>query len=520
MATNDGEKDDEPTSLCATSSLSHQISRQPSATQNPSFSVVHEILFVSIICLAQLLTQASLSQTVVPFQYIAASFGITNPAVSSWNTAAFSLTVGTFILVSGRFGDLFGHKRLFIIGWLWFALWSLLAGFAVYSNQRFFACCRAFQGIGPSIILPNGIAILGRTYPPGKRKNLAMSLFGATAPNGFLVGAVFTGIFTEFAWWPWSFWALFIACLCCATISIFVIPPMPVAGPISKSVFSELDPLGALTGIVGLVLINFAWNQGPVVGWPTPYVYILLIIGFLFITAFFYTESHISAHPLLPTEYLPQLTLFVFACVAAGWSSFGIWVFYQWQFWTNLRHQPLLTSAAQNVPSGISGFCAAVTTGFMLSKGVPPGIIMFLALLAFTVGNILYATAPVAQTYWAQSFVAQVVTPWGMDLSFPAAVIILSDSMPSEYQGVAASLVNTVVNYSISIGLGFAGTVERQVNDGGKDVLKGYRGAWYMGTGLAGLGVAVSIVMTWVGWRKERQGKIGKKDEGVQNGDA
>jgi hypothetical protein len=69
-------------------------------------------------------------------------------------------------------------------------------------------------------------------------------------------------------------------------------------------------------------------------------------------------------------------------------------------------------------------------------------------------------------------------------MSFPAATLILSNAVSKEHQGVAASLVNTVVNYSISLGLGFAGTVEVHVNNGGRtqqDLLRGYRGAFYMG---------------------------------------
>lgn len=72
-------------------------------------------------------------------------------------------------------------------------------------------------------------------------------------------------------------------------------------------------------------------------------------------------------------------------------------------------------------------------------------------------------------------------------MSFPSGTLVLSNSLPRQQQGVAASVVNTVVNYSISIGLGLAGTVERYVNS--QDTLAGYRAASYMGTGLAGLGI-------------------------------
>lgn len=84
-----------------------------------------------------------------------------------------------------------------------------------------------------------------------------------------------------------------------------------------------------------------------------------------------------------------------------------------------------------------------------------------------------------------------------MDMSFPAATLILSNAVKKEHQGIAASLVATVVNYSISLGVGFGGTVEVYTNDGGKtkaDLLKGYKSALYLGVGFAGLGLAICIV--------------------------
>ncbi len=93
------------------------------------------------------------------------------------------------------------------------------------------------------------------------------------------------------------------------------------------------------------------------------------------------------------------------------------------------------------------------------------------------------------------------------DMSFPSSVIILSNHMPPEEQGVAASLVNTVINYSISIGLGMAGTVESHVNKGGKDMLAGYRGAWYLGIGLDGLGIclALCLILSWRATAKSKE---------------
>jgi hypothetical protein len=94
------------------------------------------------------------------------------------------------------------------------------------------------------------------------------------------------------------------------------------------------------------------------------------------------------------------------------------------------------------------------------------------------------------------TFPAIVIIVFGPDLSFASASLIVSDAVPDGLQGVAGSFINTVVNYSISIGLAFAGAVEVGVNQGGQNVLKGYRGAWWLGTGFAGLGILITAIFS------------------------
>ncbi|SCU84910.1 LAFA_0D12750g1_1 [Lachancea sp. 'fantastica'] len=483
LAKTDLEKDQQP---------ENAVQPTQSHVEKPQ-SLFQEIVFVAVLCCAQLMTQSGLALSIVSAEIIGSSFGTTAPGELSWFSAAYSLTVGTFILIAGRLGDLFGHKKMFVMAFLWYALWSLLAGFSVYSNRIFFDCCRAFQGLGPAFLLPNALGILGRTYEPGRRKNLVFSFFGATAPSGFVLGAVFSSLFTQLVWWPWAFWVMAISCLMLAIAGSLVIPhtPSPV---LEESVIEHIDIWGSITGVTGLVLINFAWNQGPVVGWPKPYNYILLIVGFVFVATFVFVERR-AKFPLVPFSFLTKDVAFVLACIAAGWSSFGIWLYYLVRMLEVLRGLSPLLSSAQVVPAAFSGLCAALATGFVLGR-VKPSFVMLFAMTAFTAGGILIGTAPVDQTYWAQTFVSVIVMPWGMDMSFPAATILLSNFMPKEHQGLAASLVNTFVNYSISLGLGFAGTIESRVNASGDEILKGYRGAWYMGIGLSGLGLCVALLYT------------------------
>lgn len=132
---------------------------------------------------------------------------------------------------------------------------------------------------------------------------------------------------------------------------------------------------------------------------------------------------------------------------------------------------------------------------------------MIVGQTAYLVGSILAATRPSHSIYWTYYFFSVLIIPIGMDTSLPAATIIFSNAVPQQYQGMGASIIMTVVNYSISLGLGFAGTIETNINHGGlkqSDKLLGYRGALWFAVGLAGLGMALSLVFEAKGrWKSK-----------------
>lgn len=152
-----------------------------------SMSLLHECLFVTLCCSAQFVTQIGLVGTQNILHIIGSDLGITDPGVLAWLIAGYSLTVGTFILLSGRCGDLFGYRIMLITGYVWFALWNIVAGCSVYLDgkhgQTLFIFARVFGGIGPAILLPNALGLLGATYKEGRRKDMVFSLFGACAPG-------------------------------------------------------------------------------------------------------------------------------------------------------------------------------------------------------------------------------------------------------------------------------------------------------------------------------------------------
>jgi MFS family permease len=273
-------------------------------------------------------TQVGLGNTLTTVGVIGDSFGITNQGQLSWLIAGYSLTVGTFILIGGRLGDEFGNKRLFVIGVAWYSLWSMIAGLAVFSSPVLFIFSRVFQGMGPALTLPNGLAILGQSFSPANR-NMAFAWFGGAAPFGAVAGFTFGGIFAQLAWWPWIYWSQAIALAFVAAFAAWTIPKLPVQVKQHRTVRERIDDLdipGMITGVLALVLVNFSWNQATVVTWMEPYIYVCLILGILFGASFFCIEVYWAKHPILPIAVFNADIAFVFACTGLGWACFGIWV--------------------------------------------------------------------------------------------------------------------------------------------------------------------------------------------------
>ncbi|KAI1777489.1 MFS general substrate transporter [Hypoxylon cercidicola] len=472
-------------------------------------SRAHSFLYVSTICMAQLCAQASIGQTLAIFREIGTSFGVSNTSDLMWALAGYSLAIGTFILIAGRLGDTYGYKRIFLIGFVWSSVFSAISGAAVYSTHALFVTTRVFHGVGAALSLPNGLALLGVTYPPGKKKAMVFTLVATMAPIGMIVGAASASLFA-LVWWPLTYWTFAATLVIIAGIGHFVIPKPVQKNEVPanfRAAMSELDIPGAVTGVTALVLISFAWNQAPIAGWQEPYLWIALIVGILLATLFVLIENYYATKPLIPFYALSSDVSFILVVGACGWSCFGIWASYTWQFVENIRGVSPLLATAYISPCIIVGCCATMSTGLVLQR-LGPSIVVFVSLLGFTLGAVLVATMPAVQIYWTQLFFSVLIVSWAMDTGLLAATLALSNAVDSKHQGTAASLVSTVMNYSISVGLGIARTVEYCVNRGDSSLenrLEGYRAALFTAVGLAGLGAIICTAFLLKEYRKRER---------------
>jgi MFS family permease len=495
-------QEEEPETNSLVSNNGHFLIPDP---QYKDISLIRKLAFIFLIIMTQLLTQAFLSQSIIPYHYLARTFDILdNPGEVSWMSAAFSLTVGTFILIAGRFGDLLGYKNLYLFSYANLSIWSILCGIASYSHSiEFFDLCRGMQGLSFAISTPNSIALIGHYFPDGKTKIYSFSMFAAVAPAGMFIGSLWDSIFVLKSTWQWMFYISGIVSIL-ILISAYFIIPNNIGTKYNKLTIDMFDPIGSILGVPGLILINFAFNQGPVVGWEKPYVYILLIIGVLLMILFIISEK-IVKFPLIPPLNINIILTLI--TISAGWSSFGIWFFYLTRFSLDILNQSPIVVSIQLLPTMLSGLIASLSTGFLITK-IPASLIILFAMVCFLIGSVLNAFKTVGQVYWRQRFLSLLITPFAMDTSFPAGTILLSKSLPREHQGVAGSLIATVVNYSIAIGLGIAGTVEYYTTKHGATELQGIRNAMYTGIGLSGFSIIIALffnLYVFFCWRKTKK---------------
>lgn len=461
----------------------------------------NESAFVALIYMAHLLAFAGLAQTLVSARTICESFPKADqaPGHVAWYSAAYALGTGAMTLAGNRLGNICGHRYTFVAGCVWLASWNLLAGPSVYVQNIgglgtvYFSSCRAMQGVGSALLIPNGHAMLRGAYPSSPRKTLVMGLLDVAAPLGFVLGSIMSGLFATFASWPWAFYSMATVCLALGALSMLIIPSKKVivlALDFEGSLWKRLDVLGLVVGLAALVLFTVGWNQASIMtfkDWP---VYVFIGSGVAGLVAFTLVERN-SSHPLVPFKQMHTSAIATLGFTAATWAAFAVWVWQYSQFIGILRDWNSLQLGAGLVPLFVVGAIVGFTGSPFVNNELTAQLSMVVASTAMTVSSALMATAPVEQTYWLNAFFSVILMGIGLVQIIPTTVTVLTRTMPHGHHGLAGSLVNTVAMSAFAISLGMACAVEVGVRDGGS-MLEDFRSVQYFGIGLSVLGVVLS----------------------------
>ncbi|KAL3473408.1 efflux pump antibiotic resistance protein [Aspergillus californicus] len=474
--------------------------RAPLPVSSPSRQLTVTILIVF----------ANLVQMIVNFAGVAGGRTFSQSmhvkeSYATWIAASYGLTQGTFVLTSGRLGDVHGHRKLLLGGGAWLILCTFLGTF-VYDNFFAFVTMRVLAGIGGACIMPNAVAMIAITNPPGRVRNLSLGFFAASAPVGGWVSAVLLGGLMEGVHWRWFF--VVAAGLGAATF----LPLWLLSRDEATSARNgKIDWIGAFLGTSSLVIFNFVWNQAPSVGWSTPYEIALLLTSILLFTLFIIWE-HKTPHPITPPSIFraPSFAILILV-ILLDYMAVGTVLWYQILWLQEVWQWSTLQFAIAWIPFLICGTIAACLAAWLIPR-LAAQYILALGTGTVLISTVLMATLPEEQSYWAQVFPSVVLFAFCPDLVYTAGQIIASNSVSRRQQGVAGSIVGTLNLYGNSLGLGFASTVEVEVRERyGGDRIRGYRAALWFGVAIC----VVALVLDLAFVRRVKDEREGWEGEDV-----
>jgi len=231
-----------------------------------------------------------------------------------WVTSAYLLAYAVPLLITGRLGDRYGPKRLYLIGLAVFTLASLWCGLTDTIGALVVA--RVVQGIGASMLTPQTMAVITRTFPAASRGQ-AMALWGATAGVAMLVGPILGGLLTDGPGWEWIFFVNVPVGIVGLVLAIRLVPRL-------ETHTHSFDWLGVVLSAVGMFLIVFAIQEGETYDWGTisgpVSIPALIIVGLIVIGVFLWWQSRNSREPLLPLGLFRDRN---FSLANAGISAVG-----------------------------------------------------------------------------------------------------------------------------------------------------------------------------------------------------
>ncbi len=459
-------------------------------------------LILLLLCAAQFIIALDFSILNVALPVLGKDLGM-GQADLQWAVTAFALPSGGFLLLFGRIADLYGRRRLFLIGLALFTAASVLAALA-WSPAAFLAG-RALQGLGAAVIVPTGMSLLTTTFAEGPQRERALGISGTVLSMGFTIGMVLGGVMTDALGWRSTMGLLSLA-------GVAVLAAAPVL--LSESRHQQrprIDVPGAVTVTGGLLGLIYALSTAAEEGFGSPDVLVTLLVGLALLVAFVVVESR-AAQPLVSLPMLRRRTV--------AWGNLaGLTTFSMMStvvFLLTLYLQEVLRLSAfetgllfgvQGVVSAIAGIVApkvigrlgarrTLLVGMLLQAGFTAALLglgtgsgMWLALIGVTVASLGHL--------WA-------IISYG---------VTATSGVPDAEQGLATGLVTSSQQVGITIGIPLLSAVAAahigSLRADGSGFAEATLGGIKLALGLDAALVAVVAVLVTFGLRAARGARQG-----------
>src|ERR1700745_274802 len=218
-------------------------------------------LALVILCVGDLMIVVDTTVVNVALPSIRASLGFSQTSLA-WVVNAYMLTFGGFLLLAGRLGDLFGYRRLFLIGTTAFTAASLVCG--VSQTQGMLIAARAVQGLGGAIVSAVAFSLIVMLFTGPAERAKAMGVFGFVMAGGGSIGVLVGGVLTDLVGWHWVFLVNLPIGIVVTLAGIRLLPNVHTAGE-----HQHIDAVGAIAITAALVLAVYAIVNGNTAGWTS-----------------------------------------------------------------------------------------------------------------------------------------------------------------------------------------------------------------------------------------------------------
>jgi EmrB/QacA subfamily drug resistance transporter len=440
-----------------------------------------------VLCMGTLMIVLDSTIVNVALPSIKTDLGFSESSLA-WVVNGYMLTFGGFLLLGGRFGDLFGQRKLFIIGITLFTLASLACGMAF--NQWFLIIARAIQGVGGAIASAVGLSLTMNLFTKDVERARAMGYFGFIGAGGGAIGVLLGGLLTSLNW------HLIFLVNIPVGILVLILSLMLLPKGHSQPASRHLDVAGAFTVTAALMLAVYAIVNGNEVGWLSLQTWGFLAVAAILLIIFVKIESQIKS-PLIRLSLFRKRNVTTANIIGVLWAA----AMFAWFFLSALYLQIVLKFSPLQVgmsflPANIImaifsiGLSAKLVMRFGIKKPLSVGL--FLAAL----GLLLFIRLPVNGNFVTDVLPSMILLGFGAGMAFnPVLLAAMSDVKPEE-SGLASGLVNTSFMMGGALGLAILASIAASRASGllasGQDPLTaltgGYHAAFLVGAIFAALG--------------------------------
>ena len=405
---------------------------------------VHPGLALAVIATAQLMVvlDATIVNIALPHIKSALNFSATG---LSWVLNAYTLVFGGLLLLGGRAGDLFGRRRMFIVGVLIFALASLLGGFA--NDSGWLLAMRALQGVGGAIASPTALALVTTTFPEGPARNKAFGVYAAVSGAGAAIGLILGGVLVE--WLSWR-WVLFVN----APIGLALAIATPLVIGESERARGRFALPDAVTSTLGMAALVYGFINAadPRHGWSDSTTVISFVAAAVLLLAFVVIEAR-SKSPLLPLRLFDNRTRdgAYLVMLITGAAVFAMFYFLT-QFVQNVIGYSALKAGFAFLPVSAtivviaqvaSRLVARIETRFLIGGGALLGGLGLYVLSSLQVGS----------GYATHVLPGILMVAMGMGLIFVPITLAAVTGVDRADSGIASAMLNVGQQVGGTIGL-------------------------------------------------------------------